>query len=61
MQTVWPEKQKEKWKNGNEALLFISSSEYSMLINIFLSIFTIQLHLMVHHVKLINFKKTIHL
>lgn len=48
-------------KNGNEDLLFISSFEYSMLINIFLSIFVIQLHLVVHNVNLINFKKTIHL
>lgn len=57
MQTVWLEKKKEKWKNGNEALLFICSFEYSTLINFFLSNFTIQLHLMVHNVKLINFKK----
>lgn len=36
MQTVWPEK-KEKWKNGNDALMFvfISSLEYSMLVNIY--------------------------
>lgn len=35
MQTVWLEKKKEKWKNGNEALLFICSFEYSTLINFF--------------------------
>lgn len=40
------EKKKEKWKNGNDALLFISSFDYSMWTNILLSIFTIQFHLM---------------